>query len=178
MGTTGFVLTVTSQIWLNHNVRIFYCFDLQKYLLTFYLKVIFVTKSSFKTYALQVEFSHHIMKELYTVQGHQNVYSLPTLCVALYGFIRNSDVVNTFQFKPSFKLDLYEILIIHLFLLILVFAWQAYERGSDVHLEADPTKLALLSKEFKVKKEEYEQGQKESILERVSTIIHHALASY
>ena len=48
-----------------------------------------------------------------------------------------------------------------------VFAWQAYERGADVHLEADPTKLALLSKEFKVKKEEHEKGQKESIVEQV-----------
>ncbi|XP_065071059.1 pre-mRNA-splicing factor SLU7-like [Rhopilema esculentum] len=47
-----------------------------------------------------------------------------------------------------------------------LFAWQAYERGADVHLEADPTKLALLSKEFKVKKEEHEKGQKESIVEK------------
>ena len=50
-----------------------------------------------------------------------------------------------------------------------MFAWQAYERGADVHLEADPTKLALLSKEFKVKKEDYEKGQKDGILEKVPT---------
>ncbi len=48
-----------------------------------------------------------------------------------------------------------------------VFAWQAYERGADVHLEADPTKLALLNKEFKIKKEQHEKGEKESIIEKV-----------
>ena len=50
-----------------------------------------------------------------------------------------------------------------------VFAWEAYERGADVHLEADPTKLALLSKEFKVKKEDYEKSKKEGILEKVQS---------
>ena len=49
-----------------------------------------------------------------------------------------------------------------------MFAWQAYDRGADVHLEADPTKLALLNKEYKVKKEEHEKGQKKSILEQVN----------
>jgi len=47
-----------------------------------------------------------------------------------------------------------------------LFAWDAYERGADVHLEADPTKLALLNKEFKVKKEDFERNKKEGIVEK------------
>ncbi|XP_039630176.1 pre-mRNA-splicing factor SLU7 [Polypterus senegalus] len=47
-----------------------------------------------------------------------------------------------------------------------LFAWEAYEKGSDVHLQADPTKLELLHKSFKVKKEDFKMMQKESILEK------------
>ena len=49
---------------------------------------------------------------------------------------------------------------------ILVFAWEAYEKGADVHLQADPTKLELLAREFKDKKEKFKDNQKQSILER------------
>lgn len=48
-----------------------------------------------------------------------------------------------------------------------VFAWEAYERGSEVHLQADPTKLELLHKSFKVKKEDFKEKQRDSILEKV-----------
>ena len=65
--------------------------------------------------------------------------------------------------------------LIHLF---LVFAWDAYERGADVHLEADPTKLALLSKEFKVKKEDYEKSQKEGILDKVFLVFYTSCQSF
>uniref|UniRef100_A0A8C5M515 Pre-mRNA-splicing factor SLU7 n=1 Tax=Leptobrachium leishanense TaxID=445787 RepID=A0A8C5M515_9ANUR len=47
-----------------------------------------------------------------------------------------------------------------------LFAWEAYEKGSDVHLQADPTKLEVLCKTFKVKKEEFKDDQKKSILEK------------
>uniref|UniRef100_A0A8C6V432 Pre-mRNA-splicing factor SLU7 n=1 Tax=Neogobius melanostomus TaxID=47308 RepID=A0A8C6V432_9GOBI len=47
-----------------------------------------------------------------------------------------------------------------------LFAWEAYERGSEVHLQADPTKLELLHKSFKVKKEAFKEQQRETILER------------
>lgn len=47
-----------------------------------------------------------------------------------------------------------------------LFAWEAYEKGSDVHLQADPTKLEVLHKSFKVKKEDFKECQKESILEK------------
>lgn len=52
-------------------------------------------------------------------------------------------------------------------LFVTVFAWEAYERGSDVHLQADPTKLELLHKSFKVKKEDFKEKQRDSILEKV-----------
>lgn len=47
-----------------------------------------------------------------------------------------------------------------------LFAWEAYERGADVHLQADPTKLELLHKTYKVKKEGYKEEQKGGILEK------------
>lgn len=52
-------------------------------------------------------------------------------------------------------------------LVCTVFAWEAYDKGSEVHLQADPTKLELLYKSFKVKKEDFKAQQKESILEKV-----------
>uniref|UniRef100_A0A3P9N9T1 Pre-mRNA-splicing factor SLU7 n=1 Tax=Poecilia reticulata TaxID=8081 RepID=A0A3P9N9T1_POERE len=47
-----------------------------------------------------------------------------------------------------------------------LFAWEAYERGSEVHLQADPTKLELLHRSFKVKKEDFKETQREGILEK------------
>ncbi|RLV88858.1 hypothetical protein DV515_00015214 [Chloebia gouldiae] len=47
-----------------------------------------------------------------------------------------------------------------------LFAWEAYDKGSEVHLQADPTKLELLYKFFKAKKEDFKAQQKESILEK------------
>uniref|UniRef100_A0AAY4CE42 Pre-mRNA-splicing factor SLU7 n=1 Tax=Denticeps clupeoides TaxID=299321 RepID=A0AAY4CE42_9TELE len=47
-----------------------------------------------------------------------------------------------------------------------LFAWEAYEKGSEVHLQADPTKLELLHQSFKVKKENFKDMQKASILEK------------
>ncbi|XP_053284604.1 pre-mRNA-splicing factor SLU7 isoform X1 [Pleuronectes platessa] len=47
-----------------------------------------------------------------------------------------------------------------------LFAWEAYERGSEVHLQADPTKLELLHLSFKDKKEDFKEQQRDSILEK------------
>ncbi|KAK2143442.1 hypothetical protein LSH36_840g02021 [Paralvinella palmiformis] len=47
-----------------------------------------------------------------------------------------------------------------------LFAWEAYEKGAEVNLQADPTKLDLLTKEYQTKKEEYKVSTKESILEK------------
>ena len=47
-----------------------------------------------------------------------------------------------------------------------VFAWEAYEHGTDIHPLADPTKLEVMNKEFRVKKESFKGEQQQSILER------------
>ncbi|XP_060576585.1 pre-mRNA-splicing factor SLU7-like [Ruditapes philippinarum] len=47
-----------------------------------------------------------------------------------------------------------------------VFAWEAYEHGSDVHIQADPTKLELLAREVKQRKEDTKVQAKNSILEK------------
>ena len=51
-----------------------------------------------------------------------------------------------------------------------MFAWEAYEKGTDVHLQADPTKLELLHREYKVKKEDFKQDLKGGVLEKVILI--------
>ncbi|XP_064255753.1 pre-mRNA-splicing factor SLU7-like [Passer domesticus] len=47
-----------------------------------------------------------------------------------------------------------------------LFAWEACDKGSEVHLQAEPTKLELLYKSFKAKKEDLKAQQKENILEK------------
>ena len=47
-----------------------------------------------------------------------------------------------------------------------MFAWEAYEKGVDVHQQADPTKLELLHKEFKERYEQYAKNIKASVLEK------------
>lgn len=47
-----------------------------------------------------------------------------------------------------------------------IFAWQASEKGVDVHLQAEPTKTELLNRQFKQKKEEINTKIKQSILDK------------
>jgi len=47
-----------------------------------------------------------------------------------------------------------------------VFSWEAAEKGIDVHLQAEPTKLELLSKEYQSKKDVYKDAEKDSILDK------------
>ncbi|XP_044258037.1 pre-mRNA-splicing factor Slu7 [Tribolium madens] len=47
-----------------------------------------------------------------------------------------------------------------------LFAWEAYEKGVDVHLLAEPTKLELLQKEYEKKKEQFKSKVQGSILEK------------
>ena len=47
-----------------------------------------------------------------------------------------------------------------------VFAWEAYEHGTDIHPLADPTKLEMMHKEFKVKKDDFKSEQQQSVLEK------------
>ncbi|XP_062511347.1 pre-mRNA-splicing factor SLU7-like [Corticium candelabrum] len=47
-----------------------------------------------------------------------------------------------------------------------VFAWDAYDRGTSVHLQAEPTKLELLQKNFSVKKDKFKNELQDSILSK------------
>eukprot|EP00049_Salpingoeca_infusionum_P003174 m.64242 g.64242 ORF g.64242 m.64242 type:complete len:625 (-) comp11995_c0_seq1:314-2188(-) len=47
-----------------------------------------------------------------------------------------------------------------------LFAWDAAEKGSSLHLQADPTLAELAHKKFKVKKDEFEKDQRSAILEK------------
>jgi len=47
---------------------------------------------------------------------------------------------------------------------VQLFAWQAADKGSDVHLQANPTQAEMLHKKFKEKKAEQQDTNKESIL--------------
>ena len=51
-----------------------------------------------------------------------------------------------------------------------VFAWEAYEHGTDLHPNVDPTKLELMYHEFKDKKENFKSDQQKSILEKVCVL--------
>ncbi|XP_026290306.1 pre-mRNA-splicing factor Slu7 [Frankliniella occidentalis] len=47
-----------------------------------------------------------------------------------------------------------------------LFAWEAYEKGVDVHLLAEPTKLEMLEREYKQHKEEFKGKVKSDVLQR------------
>ncbi|GAU99106.1 hypothetical protein RvY_10150 [Ramazzottius varieornatus] len=47
-----------------------------------------------------------------------------------------------------------------------LFAWDAYEKGVDVHLQADPTKAELLKKQYEEKKTEFKQNIGKNILQK------------
>nr|CAI5843980.1 unnamed protein product [Callosobruchus analis] len=47
-----------------------------------------------------------------------------------------------------------------------LFAWEAHEKGVDVHLLAEPTKLELLKKEYQKKKEQIKSTIQQNVLER------------
>lgn len=47
-----------------------------------------------------------------------------------------------------------------------IFAWEAYGKGVDVHLLAEPTKLEMLQHEYEKKKEEFKSATKDTILDK------------
>ena len=59
----------------------------------------------------------------------------------------------------------------HVISLAVVFAWEAYEHGTDVHTLADPTKLELMHKQFKEKKKNFKSEQQQGILEKVCCVL-------
>lgn len=46
------------------------------------------------------------------------------------------------------------------------FAWDAYEKGVDVNLQADPTRASLLRKEYEKKRENVKKTVKKSVIEK------------
>jgi len=53
-----------------------------------------------------------------------------------------------------------------------LFAWEAYEKGVDVHPLGEPTKLEVLQKEYEKKKEEFKLKGKEHIIDKYGGIEH------
>jgi pre-mRNA-processing factor SLU7 len=47
-----------------------------------------------------------------------------------------------------------------------LFAWEAADKGANIHLQADPTKAELMHKNFKVNKEQFKEQQRESLLDK------------
>ncbi|KAL1122439.1 hypothetical protein AAG570_002770 [Ranatra chinensis] len=47
-----------------------------------------------------------------------------------------------------------------------VFAWEAYEKGVDVHPLGEPTKLQLLQQDYENKKQQFKEKGREAILEK------------
>jgi pre-mRNA-processing factor SLU7 len=47
-----------------------------------------------------------------------------------------------------------------------MFAWEASDKGVEIHQQADPTKLEILHKEFKNRYEEYAKNVKQTVLEK------------
>lgn len=45
-----------------------------------------------------------------------------------------------------------------------LFAWEAYERGVDVHLLAEPTKLEQLKKEYETHKDRFKKKTQNTVL--------------
>ena len=53
-----------------------------------------------------------------------------------------------------------------------MFAWEAKEKGTDVHLQADPTRLELLQKSFDIRKEDFEKDRRDSVIKRYGGVEH------
>jgi len=47
-----------------------------------------------------------------------------------------------------------------------LFAWQAYDKGVDVHLQAEPTKAELVHQQFDSRKEDYKESIRDNILKK------------
>jgi len=45
-------------------------------------------------------------------------------------------------------------------------AWEAFDKGQDVHLQAAPSQAELLYKNFKINKEKLKSHMKETIMEK------------
>lgn len=60
-----------------------------------------------------------------------------------------------------------------------LFAWEAHDKGVDVHLLAEPTKLEILQKEYDKKKEQFKsQVRKTDVFCWSSSIVAESLNIY
>ena len=48
-----------------------------------------------------------------------------------------------------------------------MFAWESTEKGTDLHLQSEPTKLEIMKKHVEEKKADLGDNQKNQILEKV-----------
>ena len=62
------------------------------------------------------------------------------------------------QFRSSGQAQEFKHLNIH--------AWEAFEKGQDIHLQVDPSQAELLYKEFQIKKEKLKSQTKEVIVDK------------
>ena len=46
-----------------------------------------------------------------------------------------------------------------------MFAWEAYEHGTDIHPQAEPTALTLMHRDFQSNKDEFKTDLKQSIID-------------
>ncbi|XP_078486903.1 zinc finger protein (CCHC)-12 [Ciona intestinalis] len=53
-----------------------------------------------------------------------------------------------------------------------MFAWEAGDRGVEVHLQADPTRLEMLQKSFHVRKDDFKKDEQQSILAKYGGLEH------
>ena len=82
--------------------------------------------------------------------------------------------MNYFGKRPFFFSRFSKFVPPHVWLYIFstVFAWEAGEKGVDVHFQADPTRLELLQKSFEVKKDDFKKSQQNSVLEKYGGLEH------
>ena len=59
-----------------------------------------------------------------------------------------------------------------------MFAWDAYDKGTSVHLQAEPTKLELLQKNFSVKKDKFKNEVQDSILAKVNKELYSSFVKF
>ena len=68
--------------------------------------------------------------------------------------------------KTQIKIHVHTLIISFPFILSPVFAWEAYEKGAEINLQSDPTKLEMLASEYKKRKDDFKTQTKDSILEK------------
>ena len=77
-------------------------------------------------------------------------------------FVRHTGDVREFAKEQSKFFCQYDLTIYH----YTVFAWEAYEHGTDIHPVAEPTALSMMHQEFLEKKDNFKTDLQQSILDK------------